>query len=231
MPRFELKELLRSIQSFKVTNLLLVPPVVSMLVNSALVSQFDLSSVKFLICGAAPLQRELELQLETIFSKTGARSRQGWGMSEATMAVTLFGPDEFDPLHESVGYLVPNMQIKIIKEDGQCAIHGEEGEAIIRGPNVFKGYYKNDAATKETFTGDGWLITGDIVRISKTGLVSVVDRKKVGNSMTLILRLPLTVRLQELIKVKGFQVAPSELEGHLLQHQGVQDCAVIRVLR
>ncbi|CAJ0552463.1 Ff.00g064420.m01.CDS01 [Fusarium sp. VM40] len=213
MPRFDLKELLRSIQSFKVTNLLLVPPVVSMLVNSALVSQFDLSSVKFLICGAAPLQRELELQLETIFSKTGARSRQGWGMSEATMAVTLFGPDEFDPFHESVGYLVPNMQIKIIKEDGQCAIYGEEGEAIIRGPNVFKGYYKNDAATKETFTGDGWLITGDIVRISKTGLVSVVDRKK------------------ELIKVKGFQVAPSELEGHLLQHPGVQDCAVIRVLR
>ncbi|KAM0541236.1 hypothetical protein ACHAPJ_013324 [Fusarium lateritium] len=213
MPRFDLKLLLRSIESFKVTYLLLAPPVVSMLVNSPLVSQFDISSVKFLICGAAPLPRDLEHRLEALFVKSSARSRQGWGMSEATMAVTLLGPDEFDPSHESVGYLVPNMQLKIINEDGQTVDYDQEGEAIIRGPNVFKGYYKNPSATKDSFTKDGWLKTGDIVKISKTGLVSIVDRKK------------------ELIKVKGFQVAPSELEGNLLQHEGVQDCAVIRVLR
>ncbi|KAF5024605.1 hypothetical protein F66182_3368 [Fusarium sp. NRRL 66182] len=213
MSKFDLESLLASIQSYKVTYLLLVPTVVPMLVNSPLVSQYDMSSVKFLLCGAAPLHRELERQLEALFSKTGARSRQGWGMSEATMAVTIFGPDEFDPTHQSVGYLVPNMQLKILDEDGQSLGYDQEGEAVIRGPNVFKGYYKNPAATKDSFTEDGWLKTGDIVKISKNGMFRIVDRKK------------------ELIKVKGFQVAPSELESHLLQHQGVQDCAVIRVLR
>ncbi|KAF5643025.1 4-coumarate ligase [Fusarium tjaetaba] len=213
MPKFDLKSFLSTIQKFKVTYLIFAPPVVSMLVKSPLVSQYDLSSVKFLVCGAAPLQADVEKRLEALFSKTGARSRQGWGMSEATMSISIFGPDEFDPSHGSVGYLVANMQLQIIDENGKAVGYDEEGEAILAGPNVFKGYYKNPAATKETFTDDGWLKTGDIVKVDKTGLITIVDRKK------------------ELIKVKGFQVAPSELEGHLLEHDGVQDCAVIRVLR
>ncbi|KAM5368087.1 hypothetical protein ACJZ2D_009691 [Fusarium nematophilum] len=213
MPRFDLKALLGCIQRFRVTYLLLVPPVVTALVKSDLVSQYDVSSVKFLICGAAPLQRELEVQLEAVFAQGKARSRQGWGMSEATMAVTLFGPDEFDLSHESVGYLVPNVQVKVMREDGVEVGHGQEGEALVRGPNVFKGYYKNPAATREAWAEDGWLKTGDIIKVGSSGLITIVDRKK------------------ELIKVKGFQVAPSELEGHLLQHQGVKDCAVIRVSR
>ncbi|KAH7224374.1 uncharacterized protein BKA55DRAFT_599329 [Fusarium redolens] len=213
MPKFDLKSFLSTIQDFKVTYLIFAPPVVSMLVKSPLVSKYDLSSVKFLVCGAAPLQADVEKRLESLFSKTGARSRQGWGMSEATMSISIFGPDEFDPSHGSVGYLVPNMQLQILNEDGRAVSYDEEGEAILRGPNMFKGYYKNPAATKDAFTDDGWVKTGDIVKIDKTGLVSIVDRKK------------------ELIKVKGFQVAPSELEGHLLEHEGVLDCAVIRVLR
>ncbi|KAF5968517.1 4-coumarate ligase [Fusarium coicis] len=213
LPKFDLKSFLSTIQDFKVTSLVFAPPVVSMLVKSPLVSQYDLSSVKFLVCGAAPLQADVEKRLEALFSRTGARSRQGWGMSEATMSISIFGPDEFDPSHGSVGYLVPNMQLQIIDENGKALGFDEEGEAILAGPNVFKGYYKNPAATKETFTADGWLKTGDIVNIDKTGLITIVDRKK------------------ELIKVKGFQVAPSELEGHLLEHDGVLDCAVIRVLR
>ncbi|KAG7003073.1 putative acyl-coenzyme A synthetase [Fusarium oxysporum f. sp. conglutinans] len=213
MPKFDLKSFLSTIQDFKVTYLILAPPVVSMLVKSPLVCQYDLSSVKFLVCGAAPLQADVEKRLEALFSKTGARSRQGWGMSEATMSISIFGPDEFDPSHGSVGYLVANMQLQIIDENGKALGYDEEGEAILRGPNMFKGYYKNPAATKEAFTDDGWVKTGDIVKIDRTGLVTIVDRKK------------------ELIKVKGFQVAPSELEGHLLEHEGVLDCAVIRVLR
>ncbi|KAL5589330.1 hypothetical protein FOVSG1_011197 [Fusarium oxysporum f. sp. vasinfectum] len=213
MPKFDLESFLSTIQNFKVTYLIFAPPVVSMLVKSPLVSKYDLSSVKFLVCGAAPLQADVEKRLEALFSKTGARSRQGWGMSEATMSISIFGPDEFDPSHGSVGYLVANMQLQIIDENGKALGYDEEGEAILRGPNMFKGYYKNPAATKEAFTGDGWVKTGDIVKIDKTGLVTIVDRKK------------------ELIKVKGFQVAPSELEGHLLEHEGVLDCAVIRVLR
>ncbi|EXL41976.1 hypothetical protein FOCG_15334 [Fusarium oxysporum f. sp. radicis-lycopersici 26381] len=213
MPKFDLKSFLSTIQDFKVTYLILAPPVVSMLVKSPLICQYDLSSVKFLVCGAAPLQADVEKRLEALFSKTGARSRQGWGMSEATMSISIFGPDEFDPSHGSVGYLVANMQLQIIDENGKALGYDEEGEAILRGPNMFKGYYKNPAATKEAFTDDGWVKTGDIVKIDRTGLVTIVDRKK------------------ELIKVKGFQVAPSELEGHLLEHEGVLDCAVIRVLR
>ncbi|ENH69234.1 4-coumarate--CoA ligase [Fusarium oxysporum f. sp. cubense race 1] len=213
MPKFDLKSFLSTIQDFKVTYLILAPPVVSMLVKSPLVCQYDLSSVKFLVCGAAPLQADVEKRLEALFSKTGARSRQGWGMSEATMSISIFGPDEFDPSHGSVGYLVANMQLQIIDENGKALGYDEEGEGILRGPNMFKGYYKNPAATKEAFTDDGWVKTGDIVKIDRTGLVTIVDRKK------------------ELIKVKGFQVAPSELEGHLLEHEGVLDCAVIRVLR
>ncbi|KAF5707140.1 4-coumarate ligase [Fusarium globosum] len=230
MPKFDLKSFLSTIQKFKVTYLIFAPPVVSMLVKSPLISQYDLSSVKFLVCGAAPLQADVEKRLEALFSKTGARSRQGWGMSEATMSISIFGPDEFDPSHGSVGYLVANMQLQIIDENGKALGYDEEGEAILRGPNIFKGYYKNPAATKESFTGNGWLKTGDIIKIDKTGLVTIVDRKKVR-----ICRNSFKARTngeyQELIKVKGFQVAPSELEGHLLEHEGVLDCAVIRVLR
>lgn len=102
-------------------------------------------------------------------------------MSEATMAVTLFAPDEFDPSHQSVGYIVPNVQIKIINDEGREVGYDEEGEALVQGPNVFKGYYKNPAATKEAWTDDGWLKTGDIVTIQPNGLLSIVDRKKVGS--------------------------------------------------
>ncbi|KAK1654604.1 hypothetical protein BDP81DRAFT_497496 [Colletotrichum phormii] len=105
------------------------------------------------------------------------------------------------------------MQMKIVGDDGREVGCNEEGEALIRGPNVFKGYYKNPSASEEAWTKDGWLKTGDIVSIQESGLLTILDRKK------------------ELIKVKGFQVAPAELEGHLLEHEGVKDCAVIRVTR
>lgn len=181
MRKFDLKLLLDSIQRFRITYLLLVPPVVVMLLKTPLLPQYDFSSVKFLLCGAAPLAPETSAQLESIFSANEARSRQGWGMTEATMAVTLFGPHEFDPSHRSVGYLVPNTQMKIINDDGQEMGYNEEGEALIRGPNIFRGYYKNAAATREAWTKDGWLKTGDIVTITPGGLVSIVDRKKVGS--------------------------------------------------
>lgn len=100
-------------------------------------------------------------------------------MTEATMAVTLFAPDEFDVSHMGVGYLVPNMEMKILKDDGQLAGYDEEGEALIRGPNIFKGYYRNPGASQETFES-GWLKTGDIVTMDKSGMLKIVDRKKVS---------------------------------------------------
>ncbi|KAG5786682.1 hypothetical protein H9Q69_014242 [Fusarium xylarioides] len=155
----------------------------------------------------------LSKKLEAVFNNSRkVHSRQGWGMTEATMAVTLFAPDEFDISHTGVGHLVPNMEIKILKDDGQLAGYDEEGEALIKGPDIFKGYYRNPEASQKILEG-GWLKTGDIVMMDKSGLLKVVDRKK------------------ELIKVKGFQVAPSEIEGVLLEHEHVIDCAVIRVIR
>ncbi|KAF5025560.1 hypothetical protein F66182_2368 [Fusarium sp. NRRL 66182] len=189
------------------------PPVALMLTKSDLVPQCDLSSVELLLCGAAPLLPELSKKLEAVFRNSKVRSRQGWGMTEATMAVTLFAPDEFDPSHTGVGYLLPNMEMEIVRDDGQRAGYDEEGEAVVRGPNIFKGYYENPGASQEILSEDGWLKTGDIVTMHQTGLLTIVDRKK------------------ELIKVKGFQVAPSEIEGALLEHEDVRDCAVVRVIR
>ncbi|KAH8660220.1 hypothetical protein BX600DRAFT_482197 [Xylariales sp. PMI_506] len=213
MSKFNLELLLSSIQRFRVTHFLMVPPIAVMLIKTPLLTRYDLSSVKNLLCGGAPLKPDTSAQLESIFSATQARTRQGWGMTEATMAVTLFSPYEFDPSHKSVGHLVPNMEMRVVNSQGHNVGYGKEGEALIRGPNIFKGYYHNEAATRDAWTHDDWLKTGDIIRIQADGMVQIVDRKK------------------GLIKVKGFQVAPSELEGHLLEHQGVLDCAVIRVER
>ncbi|SLM33873.1 related to 4-coumarate--ligase [Lasallia pustulata] len=213
MPQFTLPLLLQAIHRYKVTYLLLVPPIAILLIKSPLVTQYDLSSVKFLLCGAAPLGKETALQLEKLFHANNASVKQAWGMSEATCSVTLFAPDEHDPQYVGVGYLCANMEAKIIADDGREVGYGEKGEAVLRGPNIFQGYYKNPEATRESWTEDGWLKTGDYVVVQPNGMFAVVDRKK------------------ELIKVKGFQVAPSELESHLLNCPLVSDCAVTRVMR
>ncbi|KAL9565040.1 hypothetical protein ACKAV7_010829 [Fusarium commune] len=162
MNKFSFRVLLGTIQRFRVTYLFLAPPVALMLVESDLLPQYDLSSVELLLCGGAPLQPEQSRKLEAVFGNGRVRSRQGWGMTEATMAVTLFAPDEFDPLHKaSVGY-------------------DEEGEALVRGPNIFKGYYKDQSASQQAFDEMGWMKTGDIVTIQRSGLVTVVNRKKVA---------------------------------------------------
>ncbi|KAG6000060.1 hypothetical protein E4U43_001722 [Claviceps pusilla] len=179
MRKFHLRLLLATIQRFRVTYLFIAPPVAVMLAKSDLLAQHDLSSVKFLFCGAAPLKPELSKRLEGIFRGGKARTRQGWGMTEATMAVTLFAPDEFDPLHRGVGYLVPNMEMKIIGDNGQSMGYNEEGEALIRGPNIFRGYYKNPGASRQAHSEDGWLKTGDIVTMDESGMLTIVNRKKV----------------------------------------------------
>lgn len=179
MRKFSLELLLSTIQLFRITHLVLASHVVAMQVKSNLVSQYDITGMKFLVCGAAPLQPELFLQLEEIFGKGKARSRQGWGMSEATMTITLFAPDEFDPSHRSVGYILSNMQIKIDSDIGQEVGYNEEGEALVRGLNVFKGYYKNPSASNEAWSGKGWLKIGDIVVIHENWLLTIKDHKKV----------------------------------------------------
>ncbi|KAG7410002.1 4-coumarate--CoA ligase [Fusarium oxysporum f. sp. rapae] len=180
MNKFSLRLLLGTIQRFRVTYLFLAPPVELMLGESDLVPQYDLSSVELLLCGGAPLQPEQSRKLEAVFGNGRVRSRQGWGMTEATMAVTLFALDEFDPLHKGVWYLLANMQMKIVADNGSQVGYDEEGEALVRGPNIFKGYYKDQSASQQAFDEMGWMKTGDIVTIQSSGLVTVVNRKKVA---------------------------------------------------
>lgn len=206
MPKFGLVPLLKAIHELKISYLLLVPPVAVVLIKSRqLVLKYDVSSVKFLLCGAAPLGSETATQLETLFHSSGARVRQGYVMTESTMAVTLFAPDEFDPTHEGVGYLVANMEARVINDDGKEVGYDKEGEAVVRGPNVFKGYFKDEKSSREAWTVDGWLKTGDYVVVHPNGLFRVVDRKKVCiYAHIILLGLILLLGIDQSKRVSGF---------------------------
>ncbi|KAG0227922.1 hypothetical protein BGW42_002521 [Actinomortierella wolfii] len=181
MPKFDLPSFLGNIQKYKVTNTFIVPPVALALAKHPMVNDYDLSSLRYIACGAAPLPKDL---LDMIEKRLGIYCRQGFGMTEASPLVACIRP-------------------------GQQLGVGEEGEWLLKGPNVMKGYINNEEATKNTITPDGWMHTGDIVYVDEDGNWFVVDR------------------LKELIKMKGFQVAPAELEALLQTHPHVLDCAVI----
>ncbi|KAF2014930.1 acetyl-CoA synthetase-like protein [Aaosphaeria arxii CBS 175.79] len=212
MPKFDFLEMLQYIQKYRITDLTLVPPVVVAMAKHPATKKFDLSSVLNVGSGAAPLGREACEQLEALWPDGRVNVKQGWGMTEVTCAATTFSPairsDSF-----SVGELLPNVEAKIVLDDeGKVeAPQGERGEVWIRAPNRMKGYWKKPEATKETITPDGWLRTGDVAYVDEHQHFFIVDRKK------------------ELIKVKGLQVAPAELEALLLDHPDVQDAAVIGV--
>jgi 4-coumarate--CoA ligase len=162
--------------------------------------------------GAAPLGREMSVEFEKLWPDGKINVRQGWGMTEVTCAATTFSPAEYSDSF-SVGEVLANMEAKIVLDDeGKIeAPQGERGEIWVKGPNVMKGYWNKPDATRDTLTSDGWLKTGDVAYVDAKNHVFIVDRKK------------------ELIKVKGLQVAPAELEAMLLDHPDVQDAAVIGV--
>ncbi len=186
MPSFTIPRLLEVIAKFRITNLRLVPPVAVQLIKSASVRNVDLSSIQSVACGAAPLGAETALQLESLFKAQNVKMKQGWGMSEATAAVTIFAQDEYDPELDGVGFLLPNMEAKIISDDGNEVGYGMMGEALIRGPNIFMGYWKNKEATRSVLSSDGWLSTGDYVAVKPNGIFTVLDRKKVRTKPVLI---------------------------------------------
>ena len=151
-------------------------------------------------------------------------------MTEATCAVTTYRPDA-NSLSFSVGELLGNCEAKVVLDDEgkDEAPQGERGEIWVRGPNVMKGYWNKPEATAETLTPDGWLRTGDVAYVDKENNWFIVDRKKVRPITCHNIDVGLTNDWQELIKVKGLQVAPAELEALLLEHPDVQDAAVIGV--
>ncbi|KAI1296464.1 hypothetical protein F5Y03DRAFT_294290 [Xylaria venustula] len=216
LPRFDLKTLLEGIQQFKINYMHLVPPIIIQLLrNTELCSQYDLSSVRFIFTGAAPLGAETHEDMAKAFPKIAVG--QGYGMTETSTVVT--GTGENDILVGTSGSLVPGTRAKLLDAEGrEITTHGQRGELLIQSPSVTLGYLHNERATAEAFIWDHdgrWMRTGDVavVQVSDAGHehIAVVDR------------------LKELIKTKGHQVAPAELEAHLLTHPAVNDCTVIPV--
>lgn len=205
MPRFDLEMFLRLTATHRATRLYIVPPVALALAKHPMVDQYDVSSVVEIFSGAAPLGAETEKAMEARF---GARAVQGYGMTELSPISHMTVADHVR--HGASGQAVPLTECRIVAPDTQEDLPpGVEGELWIRGPQVMQGYLNNPTATAETLTADGWLRTGDLAIIDEDGFMFIRDR------------------LKELIKVKGFQVAPAEVEAALCTHPGIADAAVI----
>ena len=209
MPRFDLKDYLQLLQDQRITYAFIVPPIGLALARHPMVEEFDLSALRLVNSGAAPMSAELE---EAIGRRIGTLSAQGYGMTETATVLSANPLDEAQVRHGSVGRLLPNVESRVVDPvRGEDVAEGEQGELWFRGPNVVKGYLNNPAATASTFDADGWIHTGDIGYFDAEGYLYVVDRVK------------------ELIKYKGLQIAPAELEAVLVQHPAIADAAVIRV--
>ncbi|MFJ8664380.1 4-coumarate--CoA ligase family protein [Streptomyces sp. NPDC093600] len=211
LPRFELDQFLAAIEEHRINGLYVAPPIVLALAKHPAVADHDLSSLEYIVSAAAPLDASLaeacsaRLKLPPV--------RQAYGMTELSPGTHVVPLDAVNPPPGAVGKLLPSTEMRILSLDDpeKDAAPGAEGEVAIRGPQVMKGYLGRPDATAAMIDSDGWLRTGDIGRVDENGWLFVVDRVK------------------ELIKYKGFQVAPAELEALLLTHEGVADAAVIGV--
>ncbi|CAJ2503332.1 Uu.00g107260.m01.CDS01 [Anthostomella pinea] len=219
MSSFDFEKMLQHIERFRITSLTAVPPIVVALGKHPAVRNHDLSSVETIGSGAAPLGLEICDEVAKLWPPGTLTVRQGWGMTELTCTATNWHPKVF--LRTSaVGEIAPNCSARIMKVDGSGEVTeaNERGEIWVTGPTLFKGYWKKPQATADTVhvdaDGTRWLKTGDVAYIEKYepgGLWHIVDR------------------IKELIKVKGNQVAPAELEAVLLDNSGVSDVAVVGV--
>ncbi|MGY1688971.1 4-coumarate--CoA ligase family protein [Geodermatophilus sp. SYSU D01105] len=222
LPRFDLEDFLRTLQDQKITRAFVAPPIVLALAKHPLVDQYDLSSLRTITSGAAPLDEQLALAAQSRLRRgadTGVTVAQGYGMTELS-PVSHSTPDAgqeppgvtAEVPKGSVGYALPNTECRLVDPaTGEDAPTGQRGELWVRGPQVMKGYLNNPQATADTLDSEGWLHTGDVAIVDDHGRYTVVDRVK------------------ELIKYKGYQVAPAELEAVLLTHPEIADAAVIGV--
>ena len=209
MPKFDLPEFLRIISENKVGYVYIAPPVAVALAKHPLIDQYDLSCIDVVFSGAAPLDAELG---HAVAKRLGCRVLQGYGMTELS-PVSHAMPDDRDDIDlNSVGFAVPNSECRLVDpETGEDVGPGGRGELWVKGPNVMKGYLNNAEATAATLDADGYLHTGDVATVDDKGVFTIVDRVK------------------ELIKYKGYQVPPAELEALLLAHDKIADAAVIGV--
>lgn len=206
MPRFDLAAFLGHIQTWRMRLVLIAPPVAVALAKHPVVGDYDLSSLRVLMSGAAPLGGDVAA---AVGARLGCTSIQGYGMTEMS-PVSHISPLA-DARAGSVGIILPNTECRIVDPvSGADQGPGAEGELWVRGPQVMLGYHDAPEATAATLT-DGWLHTGDLAAFDGDGHLFIRDR------------------LKELIKVSGFQVAPAELEADLLGHPDVADAAVIGI--
>ena len=208
MPRFDLEQFLELIERHGVTRAYVVPPIALALAGHPAIDDHDLSSLQAIKCGAAPLGAEA---VERIAERLGCFVSQGYGLTE-TSPVTHMIRLEGENRPGTIGQPLPLTECRIVDPDtGEDVPTGERGELWIRGPQVMKGYLNNAEATQATIDRDGWLHTGDVATADEEGFFRIVDR------------------LKELIKYKGFQVPPAELEALIVTHPAVADVAVVGV--
>lgn len=208
VPMFEPVSFLSSLQNHRITAVIAVPPVMQLLAFHPMVDDYDLSSVEWVGSGAAPLGEEIEKAVE---ARLGCPVGQGWGMTETSGGATMpmIQGELIETRAGASGRLLPSCEALIVDPTTEESLGPfETGELWVRGPNIFSGYLNTPKATAETIDAAGWLHTGDLCHFDDDGYLFVTDR------------------LKELIKVKGFQVAPAELEALLLTHPSVADVAV-----
>ncbi|KAF5203663.1 4-coumarate--CoA ligase [Thalictrum thalictroides] len=211
MPKFEIKQLMELVEKYKVTIAPFVPPIVLAIAKSPDLHNHDLTSIRTLMSGAAPMGKELE---DTLRAKLpNAKLGQGYGMTEAGPVLSMclaFAKEPYEIKSGSCGTVVRNAEMKIVDpETGASLPRNQSGEICIRGSQIMKGYLNDPEATANTIDIDGWLHTGDVGYIDDDDELFIVDR------------------LKELIKYKGFQVAPAELEALLINHPNISDAAVV----
>ncbi|EIN14039.1 phenylacetyl-CoA ligase [Punctularia strigosozonata HHB-11173 SS5] len=212
VPKFNFENFLASIARYRVTHLLLVPPQMVLFCKHPATKKYDFSHVRLCMAGAAPVSSELTMQFTKVMKN--AYIGQGYGMTETSTTVAVLTPDQKLFTLGSAGKLMPGVTARVIKEDGSLGGVNDVGELVVASPSNALRYENNPEATKETFMeadGKRWVRTGDEVRINEKYELFIVDR------------------IKELIKVRGFQVAPAELEGHLLDHRDVSDACVVGI--
>ena len=225
MRRFELESYLRYTKTYELTETFMVPPMVVSIVMSGLADErsktykpkYSMRSVRNGTVGAAPLDGAMQKRFQALLAP-GATFGQVWGMTETTSMAAIVPWDvsrkqsagDMDEAWGTVGRPLACNEMKLVDEQGKDVTESGRGELCVRGPTIVKGYFENEKATKESWDSEGYFKTGDVLRYDhKTQLLYVLERVK------------------ELIKVRGFQVAPAELEGVLLEHRDITDAAVI----
>lgn len=208
MNRFDLVQFCQLIKDYKITYGYAVPPVILLLAKAPIVDKYDLSTIRCLNCGAAPLTKEL---VTAIYERLKIPVKQGYGLTETSSVSHILPWHLWQSTIGSVGPLLSNMACKYVDPDGNELPLGQVGEIWLKGPNVMMGYLNNPDATANAITLDGFFKTGDIGYEDENGNLYITDRVK------------------ELIKYKGFQVPPAELEGKLMGHPKIDDAAVVGV--